>query len=339
MNKKIIGIFILVLLNLTILNASANIIVDRDRTYDSTMFGNTLYVGGSGPNNYTKIQDAINDAEDGDTVYVYSGTYTSVTIYNSITLLGENKYTTIIDANGEEMGITITGDGYSDDTINWINISGFTIRNATTNLQRAGIFISFNGDPMRNISIYDNIISQNINGFMNYDGEDCKVYKNIITDNKEIGFNLYNSNYRTYITNNIITNNPIGFMLESVEMQIIEMNQIEGNEVGIAMGFNSENTIMHNNFINNDVDSKILEGHETPLSYLYNLLVHKKKWDGNYWDEWKKTSPRPIIGFFVLEIVIPRSPDNFLIIPLGIYPYITFDWHPAKEPYDIGLEL
>jgi len=37
--------------------------------------GNTLYVGGMGPNNYTSIQSAIDDAVDGDTVFVYSGFY------------------------------------------------------------------------------------------------------------------------------------------------------------------------------------------------------------------------------------------------------------------------
>ncbi len=32
--------------------------------------GNWLYVGGSGPGNYTKIQDAIDNASDGDSVFV-----------------------------------------------------------------------------------------------------------------------------------------------------------------------------------------------------------------------------------------------------------------------------
>ena len=37
--------------------------------------GNILYVGGSGPNNYTSIQSAINDASNGYTIYVYPGNY------------------------------------------------------------------------------------------------------------------------------------------------------------------------------------------------------------------------------------------------------------------------
>jgi len=32
--------------------------------------GTILYLGGSGPNNYTKIQDAINASTTGDTIYI-----------------------------------------------------------------------------------------------------------------------------------------------------------------------------------------------------------------------------------------------------------------------------
>jgi pectin methylesterase-like acyl-CoA thioesterase len=63
--------------------------------------GKTLYVGGSGPGNYTKIQDAIDNASDGDTVFVYSGKYEErdIIVNKSISLIGENKETTIVDGN------------------------------------------------------------------------------------------------------------------------------------------------------------------------------------------------------------------------------------------------
>jgi len=58
--------------------------------------GNILYVGGSGPNNYTSIQSAINDASNGYTIYVYHGNYNeSVVINKSISLIG-------IEQNGKK---------------------------------------------------------------------------------------------------------------------------------------------------------------------------------------------------------------------------------------------
>jgi len=56
--------------------------------------GNTLYVGGGGPGNYTKIQDAINEASDGDTVYVYDDSspyFENLIMETSINLLGEDR--------------------------------------------------------------------------------------------------------------------------------------------------------------------------------------------------------------------------------------------------------
>jgi len=58
-----------------------------------TSSGNWLYVGGSGPGNYSKIQDAIDNATDGDVVFVYddSSPYHEnlVIPQTSLTLTGE----------------------------------------------------------------------------------------------------------------------------------------------------------------------------------------------------------------------------------------------------------
>ena len=54
--------------------------------------GNILYVGGSGPNNYTKIQDAIDNASDGDTIMVYPGAYKeNIVVHKSLTIRGAKK--------------------------------------------------------------------------------------------------------------------------------------------------------------------------------------------------------------------------------------------------------
>ena len=73
-----------------------------------------LYVGGNGPNNYTSIQDAINDAKDGYTIYVYPGYYNeSIVINKSISLIGieKNGEKPVIDGGGRFYAVNITADG------------------------------------------------------------------------------------------------------------------------------------------------------------------------------------------------------------------------------------
>jgi len=85
-----------------------------------TSRGNWLYVGGSGPGNFTKIQDAIDNASDGDTVFVYSNIYyENLLINKSIQLLGENRQTTIVESVKNQHTFTVQG--------SYINISNFRI--------------------------------------------------------------------------------------------------------------------------------------------------------------------------------------------------------------------
>ncbi|MDH7516914.1 MAG: NosD domain-containing protein [Candidatus Thermoplasmatota archaeon] len=81
--------------------------------------------GGSGPDNYTRIQDAIDNASDGDTVFVYddSSPYSGwIFVNKSITVQGENTNTTIIQGpSGNFTGFIIDSD--------FVKISGFTIQN------------------------------------------------------------------------------------------------------------------------------------------------------------------------------------------------------------------
>ena len=84
---------------------------------------NILFVGGTGLNNYSTIQGAVNDATNGYTIFVYNGVYNeNLNVSTAINLVGENKDTTIIDGGftGDVMCI------FSD----FVTVSGFTIRNS-----------------------------------------------------------------------------------------------------------------------------------------------------------------------------------------------------------------
>jgi pectin methylesterase-like acyl-CoA thioesterase len=55
----------------------------------ATTAGTWVYVGGSGPGNYTSIQDALDNASTTDTIFVYSGTYTGSVFIRTV-MSGEN---------------------------------------------------------------------------------------------------------------------------------------------------------------------------------------------------------------------------------------------------------
>jgi len=73
------------------------------------------------PDDYPTIQEAINAASPGDTIYVYNGTYyENVVVGKSIQLIGEDPAATIIDGSGTGYVIDVTTDN--------VNITGFTIQ-------------------------------------------------------------------------------------------------------------------------------------------------------------------------------------------------------------------
>ena len=123
--------------------------------------GNTLYVGGSGPGNYSKIQDAIDNASDGDTVFVYNGTYQQerIRINKVIKLLGEDKNTTIIDGEFSDVIIRVTS---SD-----ITVRGFTLQNCYEDGFGKAIWIWNKSSIINNIYIVDCII-KNCDGGIDY---------------------------------------------------------------------------------------------------------------------------------------------------------------------------
>lgn len=83
------------------------------------------------------IAQAVSAAAPGDTIYVRAGTYTEeVVITKPLSLVGDGRANTIIDATGLANGIDIDGFGHSG--LSHVTVSGFTVENA----QAEGILVS-----------------------------------------------------------------------------------------------------------------------------------------------------------------------------------------------------
>ncbi|MBE3121537.1 MAG: right-handed parallel beta-helix repeat-containing protein [Thermoplasmata archaeon] len=305
--------------------------------------GNWLYVGGSGSGNYSTIQDAIDNSSNGDTVYVYNGTYYEhVEIDKSITLIGENNNQIIENIILDNLnGIDLH---YSNNNFIFKNhISGgdcgigvdSSSNNQITENTIEGIYnfgIDIYGMFSRN-----NIISKNHiehNGFGIQLGWQC--YNTIITGNEIIqntyqaillifssyanitnntlignawGIHIWDSSNNTIILRNTIQRNWYGIELET-NSTIVSQNTIKDN-VGYGLlllgGFNTK--IDRNNFINNKIQA-----------FFYGRF--NTIWNENYWNRTR----------FFPKIIFGKLNEDSIF-----YNVINIDWHPAKKPYDIGV--
>jgi parallel beta-helix repeat protein len=323
MEKKLIGIFICMLLFATVLPVSGNLLLER--TSLSTSFGGMLYVGGSGPGNYSTIQEAINDSSDGDTVFVYddSSPYNEIVVVDkSINLIGENKNTTIINGDNEQYTVSLLADG--------VYISGFQIQH------------EISGRPLYYLYVYsdgNNILNNMIicergrleTGIKLLNSSNNLISRNIIKDYYSEGIELRNSHYNE-IKENIITGykrrRGIGINLIDSSYNIIKNNEISKNADCVCLheliNITSKNLITQNNF----------------LRYYYRMSGAYFTYDyhrfqgnrlnvflNNYWNR-PRIIPKYILGWVGLFEI---GDDNYLVR----VPQPKFDFNPAQEPFEI----
>jgi parallel beta-helix repeat protein len=121
-------------------------------------------VDDSGEADFIGIQDAINNASDGDTILVHSGVYyENVVVDKSVTLKGIGN--PIVDASGEGSAITLIAGG--------ITLEGFNATNAGNSLRDAGIVVTSNDNSIAGNNVSNNSFGIYLGSYRN----------NIITGN------------------------------------------------------------------------------------------------------------------------------------------------------------
>jgi parallel beta-helix repeat protein len=228
--------------------------------------GKTLYVGGVGPGNYSDIQEAVNNAENGDIIFVYSGEYpANIIIDKSIFLIGENRETTIIQ--GKRDGIFVFADR--------VTITNFTITQCGGFWDKSGLYIGSDDNTIYNNNIVNNGV---LNGIYMEFASFNNVYNNLVENCQYNGIKLAYSNYNNISGNFISENRGMGMILHDSSYNNIYQNTISKSFWG---GINiyencDDNLLYHNNLIENEIDN----------AYDISANIWDNGKEGNYWDDY-----------------------------------------------------
>ena len=179
----------------------------------------------------TTIQGAVNNATAGDTIIVRDNTYNeNVDVNKSLMIRSENGsancFVNASDPNDHVFNVSV----------DYVNISGFTVRNAT-GCGAAGIYLGSGADH-------------------------CNISGNTISDN-DCGIYLDSSNVNS-ISNNICKNNGLSeeegggeegetaIHLNDSDNNLISNNNCSENDDGIALVNSDNNTVINNTANSNE---------------------------------------------------------------------------------------
>lgn len=251
------------------------------------------------PTDYTSIQRAINAAHNGDTIFVYNGTYSEYVVLNkTVDLVGENMVGTIISAADTDRSVvTITANGatikgFTMEYSGWVypDYSGINLNASNCIITQSIITqnyvgISIDANRFGN-SIINNTINLNNEGFILTSCFNNSITKNQITDNGQGGQLMHSHN--NFISDNNVTNSIDGYgiYLGYSDNNTIYSNEIRSDEWGIFLTYlASNNRFFHNNLINNF------------QQVLFNVSKYNA-WDdgypsgGNFWSDYSDTDLR-----------------------------------------------
>jgi parallel beta-helix repeat protein len=202
------------------------------------------------PDDYASIQEAVDIADDGDTIYVRNGTYFEhVFVDKSISIIGESPVATIIDGSGSGFTPVLHVFNTTD-----VEIRSLRVQNtSSSDFDGSSGILAWEVDGL----LVENCLSTDCYfGFSIGDSSNCRIIGNRFANNYAYGLVLRGESTFNLFVNNWISDNPTGIYIPGATV--------------------SNNTFYRNNIINNlnQVD-------------VFGVL---NTWDngaeGNYWSDY-----------------------------------------------------
>jgi len=190
------------------------------------------------PDDYQKIQEAVNAANQGGTIFVKAGTYNEdwISVNKSVSLVGDNQKSVIIYHSS--LGFVVTA--------NEVHLKGFTIMNSETG-QGHAVDIANSSDCI----IEDNLIENNLVGISVYGSSSGNTISGNVLDRNERSIELIDSSGNTISRNNII-----GALVSGISLDVSSGNIVSGNRIsdledgmGALMLWKSSNNVIYRNLL------------------------------------------------------------------------------------------
>jgi parallel beta-helix repeat protein len=249
------------------------------------------------PDDYQTISWAVDNASEGDTIRVMEGTYhENVVINKSISLVGENVDTTVIDGNpstGYRVPITITCDN--------VSVSGFKLLYGYAGIQMfSANSCSISGNRIASAqhgismggSSYCTITE---NYFDQIDGSAAIQLGGYSTNNLVTGNYIesctegiqswQNSSSNTLSGNTIFNCDDYAIMFDYSDNNIVTGNEFSYSKYGTSIYVANNNTITNNNYINNTVQFSANESYALTLGIEPSVNTINE----NYWSDYTGT--------------------------------------------------
>ncbi|HEC89308.1 MAG TPA: hypothetical protein ENI44_01855, partial [Thermoplasmatales archaeon] len=309
---------------------------------DQTIKDETLYVGGHGPGNYSSIQQAIDNASNGDTIIVLEDIYhENISVSKELNILSRNA--TLVgsfnlESNSAIAGFTIYDIEYS------IRCSNHSF------IFKDNVIKSYYGIILNNTlpgGIYGNRFECKYAIYLQYSPK-CIFYDNIFHNNW-YGIWAEYSNDLIIRDNNFSSNRWYTVWLDRCDSSNIQNNSFYKNWYSIFLYHTNDSLITKNNVLHNEHGPQfvascknILRDNDICFNEHYGIYTGNRskgnqiinnniidnahnardddhnKWDRNYWSDY--------IGLrynILWKLGIPYHINN-----------LNFDWHPSISKID-----